>query len=357
VRDVPDPSPPAERRPLPIVPRLAVCALAAAWALACMWHMHRHTGRPSDFDVVWRGARLLLEGHDPWALIGPGRAHAWVSPLYYPGTALVGLAPLALLPLKVARALWVGGGAALLAWAVTRDGWWRLPLFLSAPFFNAAGGGQWSILVAAAMLMPSLGAVSAMKPTVGLAVLAGMRTQRAQLLAVGAGVALLAASLVVMPQWPWSWRAAIADAPHMSSPVAHWRVGGPLVLLALARWRRPEARLLAALACVPQSTIVYEGLYFLLFPRTLRGVTLLATTSYGALWMQDRISAWAPTTAALQWAVGDVLVVCFYLPALVLVLRRANDGEVPRWLDVLARAGARIARRGAPLPARRSADA
>ncbi|MGZ8375796.1 MAG: hypothetical protein ACXW0Z_01025 [Gemmatirosa sp.] len=353
MRDVPDPPPAAP----PLAPRLAVCALAALWALACMWHMHRHTGRPSDFDVVWRGARLLLEGQDPWALIGPGRAHAWVSPLYYPGTALLALAPLGLLPLEVARALWIGGGAALLAWAVTRDGWWRLPLFLSAPFFNAAGGGQWSILVAAAMLMPSLGVVSAMKPTVGLAVLAGMRTQRAQLVALAAGIALLAASLVVAPGWPTAWRAAIADAPHMSAPIAHWRVGAPLVLLALLRWRRPEARWLLALACVPQSTIVYEGLYFLLFPRTLRGVTVMAIASFGALWLQDRISAWAPTTAALQWAVGDVLIVFFYLPALVLVLRRANAGEVPRWLDVLVQRAMRTARRVVPLPAHRSADA
>jgi hypothetical protein len=143
----------------------------------------------------------------------------------------------------------------------------------------------------------------------------------------------------------------------MSAPLAHWRVGAPLVLLALLRWRRPEARWLVALACVPQSTIVYEGLYFLLFPRTLRGVTLMATASFGALWMQDRISAWAPTTAALQWAVGDVLVVFFYLPALVLVLRRENAGEVPRWPDALVRRLSIAVRRVLPIIALRSANA
>ncbi len=344
---------PTSPRP-PLVHRLAVCLLAAAWALACMWHMRRATGRPADFDVMWQGARFLLDGRDPWALIGPGRPWEWVSPLFYPGTALLALAPLAALPLDVARAIWVGGTAALLAWLLTRDGWWRLPLFLSAPFFNAAGGGQWSVLVTAAILWPALGVVSSMKPTVGLAVLAAMRTQRAQVIALAAGLALLAASLVVAPGWPWSWRAAIADAPHMSSPIAHWRVGAPLLLLALTRWRRPDARLLFALACVPQSTLVYEGLYFLLFPRTLVGVTLMAITSFGASWLQDRISDWATTTAQLQYAVGDVMVLFFYLPALVMVLRRPNVGEVPRWL---AHAHDRIAALRVLPSARSSRDA
>lgn len=317
--------------------RALVVVLAAGWGIVCMWHMIRVTGRAPDFDPVWQGARYLLAGENPWALIGPGRAWAWVSPLYYPGTALVAAAPLAALPLDVARLVWVGGCAALLAWAVTRDGWWRLPIFLSAPFFNAAGSGQWSVLVAAALLLPgALGAVSAMKPTVGLAVLASARTGRTQVIALAAGIVLLVLSLALRPTWPAEWRAAIGDAPHMSAPVVHWRVGGPLLLLALLRWRRPEARWLVVLACVPQSTIVYEGLYFLLVPRTFRGVTAMAIASWGAIWLQDRISDWASTTAQLQYAVGDVLVVFFYLPALVMVLRRTNVGDVPRWLDALA---------------------
>jgi hypothetical protein len=123
-------------------------------------------------------------------------------------------------------------------------------------------------------------------------------------------------------------------------------VGGPLTLLALLRWRRSEARLLAALACVPQSTVMYEGLYFLLFPRTIRGVMVFTLVSWAGAALQGRIAAAAASTPALQWYVGNVLVVLFYLPALVMVLRRPNEGELPRWLEAVvarrrARSGAR----------------
>jgi hypothetical protein len=331
VRLAPDPVPPSPAA------RLLVCTLVSAWAVFCLVRLGQASGLPTDFDVVWQGARFLLAGRDPWALVGPGREFEWVSPLYYPAPALVAVAPLAFLPLELARAAWVALGAALLAWAVTRDGWWRLPIFASAPFYYAVGRAQWSPLIAAAWLLPWLGVVAALKPTTGLALLAGMRTQRAQLVAAAAGVVLVGLTLLLAPWWPAAWRAAVADAPHMSSPIAHWRVGGPLLALALLRWRRPEARWLVALACVPQSPLLYEGIYLLLFPRTYRGVAAFAVASWFPLWLQDRISDWATTTAQLQYAVGDVLVACFYVPALVMVLRRPNEGEVPAWMDQVAR--------------------
>ncbi|GLC26661.1 hypothetical protein [Roseisolibacter agri] len=316
--------------------RLAVACLAAVWGVLCLWQMERATkGRPADFDVVWNGARVMLEGRNPYAAICHGCEIEWNDHLYYPGTALVAVAPLTVVPLPIARMIWVGGAAALLCFGLTRDGWHRLPLFLSTPFFNAAGGGQWSVLLTAAVLFPTLSLLAAMKPTLGTAIFLASPTQRAQLIAIGGGVAVLLASLAVRPTWPMEWLAVIGDTPHYSAPVSHLAVGGPLVLLALLRWRRPEARLLTGLACVPQSTLVYEGLYLLLVPRTLRGVTLMAIASFGASWLQDRIAERATDTVSLQWTAGNVLVLFFYLPALVLVLRRPNEGEVPRWLDVL----------------------
>lgn len=340
----PTPRPPSTRA------RIAVACLAAVWGVFCLWQMARGTGgRPADFDVVWHGARVLLSGHNPYAVICHGCEIEWTDHLYYPATALVAVAPLTALPLPIARMVWVGGAAALLCFGLTRVGWHRLPLFLSAPFFNAAGGGQWSVLLTAAVLYPSLSMLAAMKPTLGTAVFVAAPKQRQQLVAIAGGVAILLVSLAVRPAWPVEWLSVIGDAPHYSQPIMHLAVGGPLVLLALLRWRRPEARLLLALACVPQSTIVYEGLYFLLFPRTLRGVTAMAIASYGALWLQDRISDASADTVSLQWAVGNVLVLFFYLPALVMVLRRPNAGEVPAWLEALVQRAARVVGRPAPV--------
>ncbi|MGZ8455041.1 MAG: hypothetical protein ACXWZ4_00340 [Gemmatirosa sp.] len=329
---MPEPSAtPTPRAPTPRA-RALVALLVGVGAVVLMRAFVDVTGRRTDFDVVWQGARYLLAGQDPWAMIGPGRAFEWVSPLYYPGTALVAALPLASLPLDVARALFVGGSAALLAWAVTREAWWRLLVFASVPFLHAACGGQWSPLVAAAFLLPALGVVAALKPTVGLATLAAARTQRAQVVAIAAGAALVLVSVLVAPSWPTAWRAAIADAPHMSAPIAHWRVGAPLVLLALLRWRRPEARWLLALACVPQSTVPYEGVYHMLIPASRAGMLAMTVLSYVAGFAHYQVVLAATSTAQLQHRAGDVLVLCFYLPALAMVLRRPNEGPVPAWL-------------------------
>jgi hypothetical protein len=84
---------------------------------------------------------------------------------------------------------------------------------------------------------------------------------------------------------------------------------------------------------MPQSTVLYEGLYFLLFPRTLRGVMAFTVWSWVGYAVQIRIAAAATSTAALQWAAGNALVVVFYLPALALVLCRPNHGVTPRWME------------------------
>ena len=324
--------------------RLAAALLVGVYAVVVMRAFVSVTSLHTDFDVVWQGARYLLAGQDPWALIGPGRAFPWASPLYYPGTALVAAAPLAMLPLDAARAAFVGGSAALLAWAVTRDGWWRLLMFVSIPFLHAVVSAQWSPLVAAAFLLAPLGVVAAAKPTAGLATVLAARTQRAQLLAFARGALLLAASLAVAPRWPLAWRAAIADAPHMSSLVAHWRVGGPLLLLALLRWRRAEARWLVALACVPLSTVPYEGLYCMLVPASRVGLLALTTLSFVAQAVHFWIVDTSVGTADLQYRAGDALVLFFYLPALVMVLRRPNEGAVPAWLEAVASRVRRVAR-------------
>jgi energy-converting hydrogenase Eha subunit E len=287
----------------------------------------------SDFDPVWFGARVFASGGDPYAAVGPGRAFEWLSPLYYPGNALLAMAPFGALPLQAARLLFAAVSAALLAYAVTRDGMWRIIMFLSAPFWYAAIRSQWSPLIAAATLLPALGVLAALKPTVGAAVVFAQRNQRTQLITIIASAALLLASLLVDPVWPRGWLASIKGAAQITAPIAHWRVGAPVLLLALLRWRRPEARLLVALACVPQSTIIYEGLYFMLIPRTRRGLLVASLGSYvGYLW-QSYYAVTSATLEELHYGAGDALVACFYLPALVAILRRPNEGDTPAWMD------------------------
>ena len=81
---------------------------------------------------------------------------------------------------------------------------------------------------------------------------------------VGSGLAVV--SLAAMPTWPREWLAQLPDSPYHFSPLR--TPLGFILLLALARWRRPEARLLVVLGIVPQSPFVYEVLPLFLIPKS-----------------------------------------------------------------------------------------
>lgn len=124
--------------------------------------------------------------------------------------------------------------------------------------------GQWSPLLAAAALAPALGALAAVKPTLGRAMLAYRARWRAALPAA----AVLAASLVVLPGWPRGWLANLAHVEGHPAPA--FTAAGCALLLALLRWRQPEARLLVVLACGPQLLFFADQLAVGLVARTRR---------------------------------------------------------------------------------------
>jgi len=110
--------------------------------------------------------------------------------------------------------------------------------------------------------------------------------------------------------------------------------GGPLLLLALLRWRRPEARLLAVLACVPQTFSSYDSLILFLAVRTRREGLFLAAcsllvTAYVAM------KGPAPTYAETVHRFAPIRLWVLYLPAVAMVLMRRNaaDDEVAASLN------------------------
>jgi hypothetical protein len=170
----------------------------------------------SDFDQVWAGAKALWEGKDPYVVVGPGREFGWRWPLYYPLPALVALAPLGLLPVIAARAVFASISAGLLAWAVTRDGWSRLPVFISVSFLVTIELGQWSVLYAAAFFLPALGAIGIAKPNFAVPLVAGATRLRPMIWIVGGAVVLLIISQLLRPGWDVAWLANLRAAPHFN---------------------------------------------------------------------------------------------------------------------------------------------
>jgi hypothetical protein len=277
---------------------------------------------PSDFDQVWAASRALVLRKNPYTAVGPhGTVLTWGYPLFYPLTAAVMALPLALLPLVWARAVFAGVSAGLLAYVITRDGYHRLVLFASASFYVAGTFAQWESLLLASALIPGAGLALLAKPNVGMALAAGFSRSGPRWigLSVAGAVLLVLTSIVADPHWIVDWLAAIRSGTLLRAPLL--APAGFFVLLGLTRWRRAEARVLVAMACLPQTGLLYASLPLFVVPSTFAEYLALGLCSWVAYAVQAMD---APTTATLMHRVTIASVLCMYLPATAMVLRRPN---------------------------------
>jgi hypothetical protein len=279
-----------------------------------------------DFLAFWYAARAFLHGLDPY-LVTPSAAPYFVNDrFFYPFPSVLAIVPFAGLPLAAAGALFFGISSALLAFALTRDDFARLPLFMSFPYVMAASLGQWAPLIMAAVLLPGLGFLVVCKPNIGVA-LAAARPTRA---AIYGGAALLVASLAFDPAWPGKWVANLRTMQGHPPPL--FTIAGVGLLLAALRWRREEGRLVLAMAAVPQLPMFADQLPLMLVARTRVEAVLLAILSHvgGLLWIRTQVPGAHPSANAALFVLAFV-----YYPALVLVLRRPNEGTLSGWLGAL----------------------
>jgi MFS family permease len=276
-----------------------------------------------DFTYPWRAARALLAGLDPYRVIRPSGPYPFESYFPYPLTAALVGVPFAPLPAAVGGALFFGLATGALAYALTRGGMGRLWLFCSPSFAMAAALGQWSPLVMAAALLTPLAWALTSKPTLGAALFLYRPSWRALWLAL----AFVALSLLVLPRWPLEWLEAARHTPHHFAPVL--RPFGVLALVALVRWRAPEGRLVAAMACVPQNLYFYDQLPLWLAARSGRAAAALTASSWVAF-AAVRLTCRDPFFCGREaepWVIGLI-----YLPAALIVLlegRRRPDAADP----------------------------
>jgi hypothetical protein len=265
---------------------------------------------------VWIGARAVISGLDPYAVVPTAGTR---YPLYYPLPAVLLGLPFGAFSFPVARVLWAGvsGATFMLAALHYRRG--LLTALLSANLLNAVVQGQWSPLLTAAAVLPAISWVWAAKPSVGAALFIAFPSRRALI-----GCLLLAGiSLAVYPTWPLRWAEALRESNHVA-PIL--RPGGVVLLLALIRWRQAEARLLAALACVPQTIGLYETLPLFLIPRTRWQGYSLAALSYVAAFGQAAVVPRLPgmTWEAMNAARWPFIFLLLYLPALLMLFSRGR---------------------------------
>ena len=303
-------------RRLLIVTAIAFVAGAYTYAYAA--------SRPqfvADLDQVWDAARALGAGENPYDVMGPQRARDHAFPLYYPLTAPLLLWPTQDFAPTVVRVLFVTISTWLFGFAITRDGLYRLPVFCSGAYLATVQLAQWTPLIGAVLAFPTLGFVLAAKPNLGLVVLAASRSIRAFVTAAVGALLFTALSLLLWPGWFADWRETVATADHFTPLVTY--PGGFLLLLALLRWRHWDARLLLALALIPQTHGLVGALLLLLIPQTTARVTILSLLSFLPYWLLS--SEIASPHYFLKFtdyvdAAATVTLWTMYIPALGFVL-------------------------------------
>ena len=270
-----------------------------------------------DFGYFWAAGRVLLEGGSPYQ-----------SLYVYPLPAAVAAAPFAMLPAHWAVVLFVGLSMALCAFALTREGYQRLPILMSFPALTAMSTGQWSPLVLCAALGSGWGWVAALKPTLGAAMLARRLDWRGACWAAG----FAALTLLIDPTWPLKWFRAMQDFAGVR--LHHIPVmvpGGFLLLLAAARWRTEDGRLILGMSLVPQSMFFYDQLALGLLARTFRQSLVCALWSYAvmaiAYLLAPKNLETIPQNAEY---LSRIITWAYYLPALAFALRRPEQGSVAK---------------------------
>ncbi|HSQ04810.1 MAG TPA: hypothetical protein VLN59_12285 [Burkholderiales bacterium] len=320
---------PVERTPS-IWVRIAIALTAAAGAMAWLGSMEWYQPHlVTDFDAVFAGAHALLHGADPF--------RSYYRPISYPLPAMLVAMPLSIGPIELARLLFVGVSSGLLGWSLSRKPDARLFVFASGAWFVAVEDAQWSPLILAAATMPALAWVLPAKPNIGLAVAAGTMPRSIKTVCVLALI-LPALSFIVAPSWVGAWRSDVRHYDVFTPLVT--RPYGALLLLAAARWRRPEARLLLTLALVPLNPAFYEAVLVFCVPKRLvEGAALAALSWFVPVVGRPMVTDYATYASMNAPAFARGTLICAYLPALLIILLRPNEGEVPAWLErMLARA-------------------
>jgi len=277
-----------------------------------------------DFTYPWMAARALALGLDPYRFLAQVKLT-----FFYPAPAGLIALPFAFLPVRFAASVFVGLGCGWLAIQLTREHWWPLALFASAPILQACSAAQWAPLLTAASLSAVSAGLTIAKPNLALPLLV-YRWSRGESLRWAAIVAAILCfiTFIISPAWPLNWLSVVRNNPASSQyriPVL--MLTGAPIALALLRWRRGDARLLFVLGCVPQNAFFYDQLPLLLIPKNRLELIAATLVSQAALYAA---SLNAPMASPEVWSrhFEPFMLVGMYLPALISVLRRPNETTV-----------------------------
>ncbi len=279
--------------------RIAVsAAIGLASGFFC-WFLTKHFHQDAaDFRWALHLAQRLLARQNPYD-----------TPLeQYPLTAALFALPFVRLQPETAAGTLYGLSSALLAFGLTRHSYRGLLIFLAYPYWAGMLAVQWSPIITASAFFPLLLPVTMAKPQIGLPVFLTRASRRGIVACFIAG----ALSLAILPRWPLLWIAQMKNYEHF---VPFLVLPGPLLLVALFRYRDRDAILLLLAACMPQRWF-FDSFILWLIPKSRREILTTVFFSWGAgIWR------WYCVPHSFS-EVGRWAVIFLYLPMLAIILFR-----------------------------------
>jgi hypothetical protein len=282
--------------------RIALSAAIGIGSGAFCWYLMKHLHQDAaDFRWALHLVHRLLARQNPYD-----------TPLeQYPLTAGLFALPFVRLQPELAAGIFWGISSSLLAFGLTRHGYTRLLIFLAYPYWAGIITVQWSPIIAASAFFPLLSPVTMAKPQIGLPVF----LTRLSLKGLLACVVVAILSLVVMPNWPWLWLRQTGNYEHFIPLLV---LPGPVLLLALLRYRERDAWLLLLAAIMPQRWF-FDSFILWLIPQSRRQIIWTVFFSWGAgLWRWYHV----PHNFT---EVGRWTVIFLYVPMLAVILFRPNQ--------------------------------
>jgi hypothetical protein len=282
--------------------RIALSAAIGIGSGAFCWYLMKHLHQDAaDFRWALHLVHRLLARQNPYD-----------TPLeQYPLPAGLFALPFVRLQPELAAGIFWGISSSLLAFGLTRHGYTRLLIFLAYPYWAGIITVQWSPIIAASVFFPLLSPVTMAKPQIGLPVF----LTRLSLKGLLACVVVAILSLVVMPNWPWLWLRQTGNYEHFIPLLV---LPGPVLLLALLRYRERDAWLLLLAAIMPQRWF-FDSFILWLIPQSRRQIIWTVFFSWGAgLWRWYHV----PHNFT---EVGRWTVIFLYVPMLAVILFRPNQ--------------------------------
>lgn len=281
-------------------------AIALVSGALCWTFLHHFHMGGADFEWSYRAARALLSGQNPYLNTPPGA-------IPYPLPAALVALPFVPFPAEIAAAIFFGISSGLLALGLIRESPERLFIFFAYPYWAALITAQWTPLIMCAAFFPLALAFCMAKPHTG-APIALTHLSRTGLIAAAV---LLLASFAFRPHWPLEWIPQIRAYRYFVPLLV---IPGPLLALALRRWRDRDAWLLF-LACILPQRWFYDSFILWLIPKTRRSIMATVACS----WVAGIWRWYHPPLSMHQ--VGLWCVLGSYIPMLVVVLVRPSPSE------------------------------